>query len=117
MLSSLLSFAMPSWVSLALKAAPWVLAAGGIGYGLFERNAVLSLETAQKVALAEQKAADAALSTQLLTRQATDLAAVHAQTVTALKRVQNAPVTSGCGPSVRDAARSVRDQHRSPAQP
>lgn len=67
----------------------------------------------QAEAVAEQQAKDRKLSERLLNEQRESLTALHNQTLASLKAVQNAPVTSSCGPVVRDAAVGVRSRYGS----
>lgn len=59
-------------------------------------------------AVAKQQADDKALSNKILDRQKSALDALHAQALSSLQKVQNAPITSSCGPVQRDASYGVR---------
>jgi hypothetical protein len=69
-----------------------------------------------KAAIA-QKEADAALSAGIISRQAAALAALQDKANTALVRIENAPKTTGCGPVMRDASRSLHQLFGNDGQP
>jgi hypothetical protein len=102
---------LPSWVPFALVG---VLVAGLVG-GFFALRASWQAEGAARVVAADQKALieqqkrDAALSATLIARQAEQLAELSTRANTVIRRIDNAPVTTGCGPVMRDASRGLRE--------
>ncbi len=105
---------MPSpWIVVAIG---WLLTvAVGAGGTLWYRadyeraladGAAYKTEMAEAVARQEQQ--DRALSASLLAEQKQRLDTLHAQALSDLKVVSNAPVTKDCGPVLRAASRSVR---------
>jgi hypothetical protein len=102
---------LPSWAPLALVG---LLVAGLVG-GLFALRASWQAEGAARVVAADQKALieqqkrDAALSAAIITQQAEQLAALSARANTVIRRIDHAPVTTGCGPVMRDASRGLRE--------
>lgn len=102
---------LPPWVPFA--AIGLLLVA--VGAGFFALKASWQAEGAARVvaadrqAVIEQKERDAALSAALIARQAAQLADLSARAQTVIRRIDNAPRTSGCGPVMRDASRGVHD--------
>ncbi len=102
---------LPPWVPFAVAG---VLLAGLVG-GFFALKASWQAEGAAKViaadqqAIMKQQAADAKLSDELVANQAAEIAALQDQAQTAIARIDHAPVTTGCGPVMRDASRGVHD--------
>jgi hypothetical protein len=102
---------LPSWVPFAVGG---VLLAGLVG-GAFALRASWQAEGAAKVTQADQKAVieqqrrDAALSAGIITRQAEQLAALSAKADSLVKRIDDAPKTTGCGPVMRDASRGLHE--------
>lgn len=105
-----------------LQLAPWLIALAGLigggGYGLYERGEVakekaafadFKTKQATAVVSAQQKAMQD--SADILKDQALKLGDIHAETVTALSQVRNAPTTDTCGPSVRGAAERVYERY------
>jgi hypothetical protein len=95
-----------------LRAAPWVIAvtAGLLGLVgvLHYRDAYHALQARVAAAVAEQARRDRVLSAELLEAQRRQLDALHAETVSQLKVMANAPVTNDCGPVMRAASHGVR---------
>lgn len=85
----------------------------GYAYGKGRHDGRASCEAAVAQAVLEQERKDHELSARLLNDQRESLTALHNQTLASLKAVQNAPVTSSCGPVVRDAANGVRSRYGS----
>jgi hypothetical protein len=102
---------LPSWLPFVAIA---LLLAGVIG-GYFALRSAWRAEAAAGVIAADRKAVieqqrrDAALSAELIARQAERLAALSAQANTIVKRIDNAPKTTGCGPVMRDASRGLHE--------
>jgi len=102
---------LPWWLPLALAG---VLAVAVIGGGFVLRSS-WQAEGAAKVAAADQKAVieqqrrDAALSAGIIARQAEQLAALSAKADSLVKRIDDAPKTTGCGPVMRDASRGLHE--------
>ena len=102
---------LPSWVPFAVGGA--LLA--GLVAGAFALRASWQAEGAAKVAAADQKAVidqqrrDAALSAEIIARQAGQLAALSAKADSLVKRIDDAPKTTGCGPVMRDASRGLHE--------
>ena len=114
---------MPSWLPTALRIAPWAIAALCLAFGLVERgNAsaaradLANYQAAAAKAVAGRVIADQKKSAELLAAQAEKLTALHAEALSNVQKALNAPRTDTCGPSVRDAARSVRDALRRSGQ-
>jgi hypothetical protein len=107
---TLLGF-LPSWVPFA---ALGVLLAGLVG-GFFALKASWQAEGAAQVIAANQKAVieqqekDARLSAGLVARQAAEIATLQDKAQTVIRRIDNAPKTTGCGPVMRDASHGVRE--------
>ena len=104
------------WLSLALKAGPWIVAALAIGFGLFERGNYEG-EKAGRVAdaLAAQQAADKKIgeakvaSDAALAEREQKIAALSTTTTTYVDRIiHDTPSTCAPSPAARDAARGVR---------
>lgn len=117
-------FTLPSWAGLAFKLAPWAIALLCLVFGLWERGNALSADSAFEkfkadaaAAVAAQKIADAAESQKLLDEQAKRLAELRGQVSQLLQKIHHAPITNSCGPTVRDAARGVRDILAHPGSP
>jgi hypothetical protein len=102
---------LPSW-------APWA-ALAALVLGLAGAFAALAAswraEGAAAVIAADQKAVierqrrDATLSAAIITQQAEQLAALSARANTIVRRIDNAPKTTGCGPVMRDASRGLHE--------
>jgi uncharacterized membrane protein len=103
---------VPTWVPFA--AAGVLLAALAAGW-FFGLKPALEAEGASKVIVADQQAAlkqqakDAALSAVLVADQAAEIASLQAEAQIVITRIDHAPVTTGCGPVMRDASHGVRD--------
>lgn len=102
---------VPSWlpfVALALLLA-------GLAGGYFALRSAWRAEAAAGVIAADRKAVieqqqrDAALSKQIIARQAEQLAALEEKANAIVKRIDNAPKTTGCGPVMRDASRGLHE--------
>lgn len=93
-----------------------IVIALGVAYGKGRGDGKASCEAAVAQAIVEQERKDKELSARLLSDQRESLTALHNQTLASLKAVQNAPVTSSCGPVVRDAASGVRSRYGSGAK-
>jgi hypothetical protein len=110
---------LPSWVPFA---AVGVLVLGLAG-GLLALRESWQAEGAARVIAADQKAVieqqkrDAALSAAIIGRQAEQLAALAAKANSVITRIDHAPVTTGCGPVMRDASRGLRELFNGPGQP
>jgi hypothetical protein len=102
---------LPSWVPLALAGV--LLAALTAGYFVWQSKereiGRAQVEAADAKALAKQKADDAALSADIIAKQAVALTALQDKANTSVVRYVNAPKTTACGPTMRDASHSVRD--------
>ncbi|MBN9086261.1 MAG: hypothetical protein J0J01_05095 [Reyranella sp.] len=102
---------LPSWLPFAATA---LLLAGLVG-GYFALRSAWRAEAAAGVIAADQKAVidqqrrDAALSKQIIARQAEQLAALEEKANAIVKRIDNAPKTTGCGPVMRDASRGLHE--------
>jgi hypothetical protein len=102
---------LPPWAPLAAIA---ILLAGLVG-GYFTLRSAWRAEGAASATAADQKAVidqqrrDAALSAAIVKKQAEQLAALSAQANTIVKRIDNAPKTTGCGPVMRDASRGLHE--------
>jgi hypothetical protein len=102
---------LPPWLPFAVAG---VLIAGLIG-GFLALKAAWQAEGAARViaadrqAVIEQKERDAALSVALITQQQEQLAALQAEANTIVRRIDNAPKTTQCGPVMRDASRGVHE--------
>ena len=110
---------LPPWVPFAVVG---VLLAGLVG-GFFALRAAWQAEGAAKViaadrqAVIEQKERDAALSAALITQQQEQLAALQAEANTIVRRIDNAPKTTQCGPVMRDASRGLHELFGGAGQP
>ena len=60
-------------------------------------------------AIIKQKERDAALSAELVQRQAVELRALRNRAQTIITRIEHVPVTTGCGPVMRDASRGLHE--------
>jgi hypothetical protein len=102
---------LPPWLPLAISAG----LALGLAGALVALEAAWQAEGRATAAIAGQKAIidqqkkDAALSAALVSRQAEQLANLSARANTIVRRIENAPKTTGCGPVMRDASRGVRE--------
>jgi hypothetical protein len=102
---------LPPWVPLA---AAGVLLVALVG-GFFALKASWQAEGAAKViaddqkAVIEQQAKDAKLSAVIVANQAAEIADLQNRAQTVITRIDHAPVTTGCGPVMRDASHGVRD--------
>jgi hypothetical protein len=100
---------LPSWVPFA-AAGVATLGLAGAFVGLaasWRAEGAAAVVAADQKAVIEQQRRDAALSAAIITQQAEQLAALSAQANTIVKRIDNAPQTTGCGPVMRDASRGV----------
>jgi hypothetical protein len=98
-----------------LKYAPWALAAlAAVAALWFKAEAdhcqasFATYKEEQAKAIAAQMLKDRELSNRLLNEQRESLNRLHEQSLSSIKAIQNAPVTSTCGPTLRDASRGVR---------
>jgi hypothetical protein len=102
---------LPSWLPLAVAG----LLAVALLAGAFVLRASWRAEGAARVVAADQKATieqqrrDAALSAEIIVRQAEQLARLSAKANTLVKRIDDAPKTTGCGPVMRDASRGLHE--------
>ena len=101
---------LPSWVPLALGGLLVAgLVAGYFGWQHHERALGAALvEAADAKAVAEQREKDARLSAELVARQAAELDALRNRAATIITRIERVPVTTGCGPVMRDASRGLQ---------
>jgi hypothetical protein len=110
---------LPPWVP---AAAAGVLLLALVG-GLFALRASWRAEGAAKViaadrqAVIDQKERDAALSAAIINQQAEQLAALSVKANTIVRRIDNAPKTTGCGPVMRDASRGLHELFGGAGQP
>ena len=91
--------------------------AGGLLKRAWEDNGRLEAALSSANTAIAVKEQDAALSARLIRDQDAALKALNIQVFQARTRIANAPQTSSCGPSVRDAAGSVRVLLADPAEP
>jgi hypothetical protein len=102
---------LPPWLPIA-AAAVLLLALVG---GFFALKAAWKAEAAAQVIAADQKAVieqkerDAALSAAIIVEQQEKLAALAAQASAIVRRIDNAPKTTQCGPVMRDASRGLHE--------
>lgn len=109
-LDKLLGF-LPPWVPVAAIGV-LVLALAGSAWALknsIEAGGAAKVIAADQKAVIDQKNRDAALSAAIITRQAEQLAALSVQANTIVRRIDNAPKTTGCGPVMRDASRGLHE--------
>ena len=107
---------LPAWLPFAALAL--LLAGLAAGYfalrSAWRAEAAAGLIAADRQAVIEQQQRDAALSAAIVKEQAERLAALSAQANTIVKRIDNAPKTTGCGPVMRDASRGLHELFGSP---
>jgi hypothetical protein len=102
---------LPPWLPIVVEGALLLALVGG----LFALKAAWRAEAATRVIAADQKAVieqkerDAALSAAIIVEQQEKLAALAAQASTIVRRIDNAPKTTQCGPVMRDASRGLHE--------
>ena len=102
---------LPSWLPFAALGA----LALGLVSGVLALKASWRAEGAAQVIAADREAVidqqrrDAALSAAIVARQAEQLATLSARADALVKRIDNAPKTTGCGPVMRDASRGLHE--------
>jgi hypothetical protein len=110
---------LPPWAPLALAGV--LLAAVAAGFfalrSAWRAEGAAQIEVANQKAIAAQKARDAALSAELVESQARELAGLRHRADTIITRIERVPVTTGCGPVMRDASRGVHELFQRSGRP
>ena len=105
---------LPPW--LPIVAASVLLLALVAGFfalkAAWQGEAAAQVIAADQKAVIEQKERDAALSAAIIVEQQEKLAALSAQAGAIVRRIDNAPKTTQCGPVMRDASRGVHELFR-----
>jgi hypothetical protein len=105
LLRPLLALLLP-WAPLAFAGV--LLAAVNAGFltvrAAWRAEGAARIEVANQKAIAAQRERDARLSAELVESQAIELAALRTRADTIITRIVHVPLTSGCGPSMRDAS-------------
>lgn len=102
---------LPPWLPIA---AAGVLLLALVG-GFFALKVAWQAEAAAKVIAADQKSVieqkerDAALSAAIIVEQQERLAALSARASAIVRRMDNAPETTQCGPVMRDASHGLHE--------
>jgi hypothetical protein len=102
---------LPSWVPFAVAGGLLLALAGG-GYALWrsvKAQGAAEVVAADRQAVIDQQRRDAALSRLIVERQAARLADLEANADTIVRRIDDAPRTTGCGPVMRDASRGLHE--------
>jgi len=107
-LDTLLDF-LPSWVPFAATGALLVALAGSAVAlkKAWQAEGAAGVIAADRQVVIDQQRRDAALSAVIIAQQAEQLAALSAQANAIVRRIDNAPKTTGCGPVMRDASRGL----------
>lgn len=101
---------LPPWAPLAAIGALLLVLAGG-GWALYrsvKAAGAAEVIAADRQAVIERQARDAALSAELVQSQALELAGLRNRAATIITRIERVPVTTGCGPVMRDASRGLQ---------
>ena len=102
---------LPSWVPFAAVGL-LLLAVGGGALALrgsWKAEGAAAVLAADKQAVIDQQRRDAELSAEIIARQQQQLTALSVKANTIVKRIDNAPTTTGCGPVMRDASRGLHE--------
>jgi hypothetical protein len=114
---------LPPWVPFAVGG---VLLAGLVGGFVALKAAwkaegaaaaAVEVEVENQKAIVAQKERDARLSTELVESQAIELASLRNRADTIITRIERVPITTGCGPVMRDASRLMRELFERGGQP
>jgi hypothetical protein len=102
---------LPSWVPFAAIGALLLAVAGGAVAlkKAWQAEGAAGVIAADRQAVIDQQRHDAALSAAIINQQAQQLAALSAKANTIVRRIDNAPKTTGCGPAMRDASRGMHE--------
>jgi hypothetical protein len=110
---------LPPWAPLALAGVLLATLAGGF-FALrsaWRAEGAARAVAANQEAIVAQKERDARPSRELVESQAIELAALRTRADTIVTRIVHVPVTSGCGPSMRDASRGLHELFANPGRP
>jgi hypothetical protein len=107
---------MPSLAELFGGAALIAALFGGIEYVrvLQLKNTITNMKLAAKQAQVDQDNKDAKLSAQITAAEHDKVTAIRAAVAAALQKVASDAPTNTCGPAVRDAVRSLRQNSAAP---
>lgn len=102
---------LPSWVPFAAVGLLLLALGGGVLAlrSAWKAEGAAAVVAADKQAVIDQQRRDAQLSGEIIARQQQQLAALSARANTIVRRIDNAPTTTGCGPVMRDASRGLHE--------
>jgi hypothetical protein len=102
---------LPPWAPLALAGVLLAVLAGGFLAlrSAWRAEGAARVVAANHEAIVAQKERDARLSRELIESQAIELANLRTRADTIITRIVHVPVTSGCGPSMRDASHGLHE--------